>query len=220
MIWLNLGHKTIMKWKYFDQMTNLYILRDYYSWYLRSWNKMILEHSSVHFFIIYKSSSVETNLKCRKMLEFKYVYVARKWKMCSVNYFFSFHFYCNGLLFHSTLNHDGDVCLHPWHIFWMEKTLWVKAKHPLGRCSIKWGAYLHGDHLSSTAEQICSETCWIHQSFHPFSLPLPPIYYTVILAAAWVRRSSEWRLLYFLWTNQLKRRSPFSIGEATDYDIF
>lgn len=55
---------------------------------------MILEHSSVHFFfIIYKSSSVETKFKCRKMLE--YVYVARKWKMCSVNcllLFFHFSF--------------------------------------------------------------------------------------------------------------------------------
>lgn len=40
---------------------------------------MILEHSSVHFFfIIYKSSSVETEFKCIKMQKFSYVYVARK----------------------------------------------------------------------------------------------------------------------------------------------
>lgn len=39
---------------------------------------MILERSSLLFFIVYKSSNIETKFKCRKMLKFKDIYVVRK----------------------------------------------------------------------------------------------------------------------------------------------
>lgn len=83
-------------------------------------------------------------------------------------------------------------CIHSIPFGW--RSLVSKDKISLRKVQHKWGAYLHGDHLSNTAEQICSEACWNQQSFQLFSLPL--IYYTGILAAAWVRRSREWRLLF------------------------
>lgn len=125
MLWLNLGHKTIMKWKYFDQMTVFQdILRDYYSWYLRSWHRMILEHSSVHFFLQFINHLVlKQSLNAEKCWNSN-MYTWLEDRKCAVrtacSYFFTFHFCCNGLLFHSTLNHDGDVSLHPLHTFWME----------------------------------------------------------------------------------------------------
>lgn len=173
------------------------ILRDYYSLYLKSWHRMILEHSSVHFLWFINHLVLKQSLNAEKRwnsnmhtwLEDRKCAV---WTACC--YFFTFHFCCNGFLLHSTLNHDGHICLLPWHAFWMERTLVTRDKASLRKVQCKWGAYLHGDHFSSTAEQICSEASWIQQSFQLF--PLPPIYYTVILAAAWLRRSSEWRLLF------------------------
>lgn len=85
-------------------------------------------------------------------------------------------------------------CIHYIPFGW--RTLVSKDKTSLRKVQHKWGAYFHGDHLSSIAEQICSETFWIQQSFQLFSLPLPLIYYSGILAAAWLRRSTEWQLLF------------------------
>lgn len=62
-----------------------------------------------------------------------------------------------------------SACLHdlPFGL----KTLVSKDTASLRKVQRRWGAYLHEDHLSSTAKQICSEVCWIQQLFQLFPLP-------------------------------------------------
>lgn len=134
-----------------------------------------------------------------------------------VFFFFTFHFCCNGLLFPFILNRDGDVCLHPWHLLDGEP-LWIRTKDPSGRCSMNW---VHiSVRIISAALQSRFALGPVGSSSHSsyFHSPSPDLLHGDF--GCCLSEEEQWMVITFFWTNQLKRRSPFSIGEATDCDVF